>query len=105
MSPIYHICMKKLNSLIIDILLLINNLINKKIDVIDITKSILDILILIFYISGSIVYLEFIELNFCNLNFYTKRNIKERSKNDTLISLDDISINSELSRKDSNEIN
>ena len=97
--------MKKLNYLIIYIFLLINNLINKKIDGIDITKSILDILILVFYIFGSIVYLEFIELNFCNLNFYTKRNIKERSKNDTLISLDDISINSELSRKDSNEIN
>ena len=103
LSPIYHICMKKLNSLIINILFFMNNLINDKIGRIDITKSILDILILIFYILGSIVYLEFIELNFWNLNFYTKRKIKERSNTETSICLDEISENSELSRNETNE--
>ena len=88
--------MKKLNSLIINILFFMNNLINDKIGRIDITKSILDILILIFYILGSIVYLEFIELNFLNLNFYTKRKIKERANTDIRISLGDISVNSEI---------
>ena len=43
------------------------------------TLRILDILISVFYIIGAIIYLEFIELNFCNLNFYTRRNIKERA--------------------------
>ena len=49
------------------------------------------------------VYLEFIELNFCNLNFYTKRNIKERSTTETRISLGNTSANSELSFKEGEE--
>ena len=103
LSPIYHICMKKLNSIIIDILFLTNNLINNKIGSLDIIKSILDILILIFFISGSIVYLEFIELNFCELNLYIKRKIRERSNSDIIISLDSITTNTELSREGTKE--
>ena len=103
LSPIYHICMKKLNSIIIDILFLMNNLINNKIGSLDIIKSILDILILIFFISGSIVYLEFIELNFCELNLYIKRKIRERSNSDIIISLDSITTNTELSREGTKE--
>ena len=95
LSPIYYICMHRFDVLIINILAFLNNLINKHIEGIDITIKIFDILTLIFYILGSIVYLEFIELNFCDLNFYTKRNIKERAHTDTRISLGEISINSE----------
>ena len=87
--------MHRFDVLIINILAFLNNLINKHIEGIDITIKIFDILTLIFYILGSIVYLEFIELNFCDLNFYTKRNIKERAHTDTRISLGEISINSE----------
>ena len=43
-----------------------------------------------FYALGSIIYLEFIELNFCNLNFYTKRQIKKRSTKEDCLSLEDI---------------
>ena len=35
-----------------------------------------------FAIIGAIIYLELIELNFCNLNFNLKKNIKERAAND-----------------------
>ena len=52
--------------------------------------NICDILILIFYAFGSIIYLEFIELNFCNLNFYTKRQIKKRSTEEDFLSLENI---------------
>jgi len=97
LSPIYHICMYRFNYLILDILGFINEMINDdNIKNIGITISILNILILFFYMFGSIVYLEFIELNFCNLNFYTKRNIKERSKRDIRISLGNMSVNCEI---------
>ena len=70
--------MYRFNYLILDILGFINEMINDdNIKNIGITISILNILILFFYMFGSIVYLEFIELNFCNLNFYTKRNISD----------------------------
>ena len=94
LNPIYHICMYRLNFLILDILVFINDLINDKIEGITITKNILDILILLFYLLGAIVYLEFIELNFCGLNFYLKKNIKERALSDTRISLG--SVNSDI---------
>ena len=94
LNPIYHICMYRLNFLIIDILKFINDLANDTIEGIIITKNILDILILLFYLLGAIVYLEFIELNFCGLNFYLKKNIKERALSDTRISLD--TVNSDI---------
>ena len=87
-----YICLTRLNVLILNILVFINDLINKNIKKIGITITILEFLILIFYILGSIVYLEFIELNFCNLNFYTRRNIKGRSDKDFKVSLDEINI-------------
>ena len=82
--------------MILNILNFINRLINDDIQSIKISISILNILLLSFYLIGSIVYLEFIELNFCDLNFYTKRQIKERAKMDINISLNDIvNINSD----------
>ena len=99
LSPIYYLCMHRFDFLIITILAFLNNLINKHIEGVNITIKAFDILTLIFYILGSLVYLEFIELNCCNLNFYTKRNIKERSNKDTRISLGEVSINSEIDEK------
>ena len=96
LSPIYYICMHRLCNLIITLLTFINDLINDdNYSSIDITLEIFYILLLLFYIFGSIVYLEFIELNFCNLNFYTRRKIRTRAKIDINIMLDDISANSE----------
>ena len=96
LSPIYHICIFRFDNLILNILNFINRLINDDIQSIKISISILNILLLSFYLIGSIVYLEFIELNFCDLNFYTKRQIKERAKMDINISLNDIvNINSD----------
>ena len=97
LSPIYHICMNRLNVLILTILGFINDLINNdNLQKIDISIGILNIINLLFYVLGSTVYLEFIELNFCDLNFYTKRKIRERANTDIRISLGDISVNSEV---------
>ena len=92
LSPIYYICLHRLNVLILTILGFINALINVDIDNVYISTNICEILTLIFYILGSIVYLEFIELNFCRLNIFTKRNIKERANRDIINS--DIDLNS-----------
>ena len=100
LNPIYHICMKRLNFLIIDILGFFNYLANKEIQSLETTLYILEILILIFYLSGSLVYLEFIELHFCGLDFYIKRKINERSSKENLIDLENIS---EVSDGDLNE--
>ena len=103
LSPIYYICLHRLNVLILNILHFINNLIYNDIKGINLTLSILDFLILFFYILGSIIYLEFIELKFCNFNFYTRRNIKERSNIDRNLSLGDIDVNSDSSPKEIEE--
>ena len=98
LSPVYYLCVYRFNVLILYILGFINYLItNDSYDDVYIYTCICDILTLFFFIIGSVVYLEFIELNFCKLNFYTKRNIKERSTEETIISLKDIDANSELS--------
>ena len=87
LTPVYYICMYRLTFLILFILAFINALANDKIQDINIVIEVLNILIIFFYLLGSIVYLEFIELNFCDLNLHTKRNIKERSNADIIISL------------------
>ena len=96
--------MTRLTHLILNILVFINDLINKDINEISISINILELLIIIFYISGSVVYLEFIELNFCKLNFYTRRNIKLRSDKEFKISIGEINIDRENSDLESNEL-
>ena len=49
------------------------------------------------------VYLEFIELNFCDLNKYTRRSIKARSNDDIKILLSDLRTESEIDIMDKNE--
>ena len=95
LSPIYYICSYRFNDLIFSIGYFVYDLV--KDNNISVTISVLNILILIFYIIGSIVYLEFIELNFCNLNFYTKRNIIGRSVSESEINLGNDAINSDES--------
>ena len=95
LSPIYYICFHRLNVLILIILYFINDRIYIGMKGLNRTIRILDILISVFYIIGAIIYLEFIELNFCNLNFYTRRNIKERANIE--YNIGDISIDSEYS--------
>ena len=90
LSPIYYICMNRLNVLILNILLFINSLINKDNSDTYKTTNIIDIVLLVFYLLGSIIYLEFIELNFCGLNFYTKRNIKRRANTEFYYSIENI---------------
>ena len=51
---------------------------------------------LIFYvlqIFSLMIYLEIIELNFCNLNKNTRRNIKSRAEDDLIQRLDSINSN------------
>ena len=96
LSPIYHICMKRLGFLILDILDFINDIKNKdEYEHIDLILSVLNIILLFFYLFGSSVYLEFIELNFCDLSFNTRRKIRERAYGELGISLGDTSVNSE----------
>ena len=83
--------MYRLAILIVSILGFINGLINAEMNALDTSLNICDLFTLFCYISGATVYLEFIELNFCNLYFYTKRNIQGRSNIDSMISLDDLS--------------
>ena len=54
--------------------------------------SILYIISIIF----SLIYLEIIELNFCNLNLNLKKNIYNRGKNEDIIILDNISDTEDL---------
>ena len=103
LSPIYHICLFRLNNLVLGILLFINDLMNQNIKDKDLSIRSLEILIVIFYIFGSLVYLEFIELNFCNLNFYTRRNIKGRSDKEFKISIDDINVDIDSCDLENNE--
>ena len=90
LSPIYYICMNRLNVLILIILWFINSLINNDNSDTYKTTNIIDIVLLVFYLLGSIIYLEFIELNFCGLNFYTKRNIKRRANTEFYYSIENI---------------
>ena len=91
LSPIYYICMHRLNVLILNILWFMNSLINNdKIDNIYKTTNIIDILLSVFYLLGSIIYLEFIELNCCSLHFYTRRNIKRRANSEFYYSIENI---------------
>ena len=41
----------------------------------------------LFSVLGNIIYLELVELNFCELNFNLKKNILNRSKEDSSIEL------------------
>ena len=91
LNPINQICMYYCHSLIIKILFIINDLINNdNITNFEIIFNVLDFTILLFFLAGTIVYLEFIELNFCELNYYVKRNIKERADDDNLFNIYDI---------------
>ena len=81
---------KSLTWFILFILAFINALANDKIQDINIVIELLNILIIFFYLLGSIVYLEFIELNFCKFNYYTKRNIKQRAIRESRFSLESI---------------
>ena len=106
LSPIYHIYMKRLNSLIFNILELINYSINDDdIQSLDVSLNVLNILLLLFFILGSLVYLEFIELNFFGLNFYLKRKIKERANSESMIHLNTIDDNAEMYNEEKNEDN
>ena len=40
-----------------------------------------------FSVLGNLIYLELIELNFCRLNYNLKKNILKRSKEDSVIEL------------------
>ena len=98
LNPIYHICMRRLDETMINLLILIDYFIyTDTYQGLYITISILNIILLIFFVSGSIVYLEFIELNFWDLNYNVKRKIKERSHIESVTEMDNISVNSDTS--------
>ena len=103
LRPTYYFLMYRIAILIVSILGFINGLINDKMDSVNTSLKISELLSLICYTLGAMVYLEFIELNFCNLNFYTKRNIKIRSNTEIIFSLDDISVNSGASSNENEE--
>ena len=87
LSPLYYICLHRLNVLVLRILDFISYFINNNYNKTYTFIRIFETLTSVFYILGSIVYLEFIELNFCGLNFYTKRNIEKRANTDSFYSI------------------
>ena len=46
----------------------------------------------VFAIIGAFIYLEFIELNFCKLNYYLKKNIINRSLLETILNGSDYNL-------------
>ena len=60
-------------------------------------ETFLDFFSQFFGIIGILVYIEFIELNFCDLNYNLRRKITERSDNEIKSSIQDYDINSDIS--------
>ena len=89
LSPEYTVISNSIYYFIIDIFKLINYLITGEYQYF----SIYNILSELFSIIGAAIYLEFIELNFFDLNLDLKRNISNRSTIDAIKVLDSIDCN------------
>ena len=79
LTPIHYFASRNVITLIISILKMINELIKDNDKNIIIRNSVLNISSIFFYVIGSIVYLEFVELKFCGLNRNIRKNIISRS--------------------------
>ena len=78
LGPEYLICSDSILYFLIKTITLIYRIITNELN----SEFIFDFLSQIFSILGTIIYLELIELNFCNLNYNLKSNINKRAEFD-----------------------
>jgi hypothetical protein len=86
LSPEYLICINSFYFFItgmIDSIYYLSKGINTKKETINGYKYI-DIAVDLLHFLGSVIYLEFIELKFCKLNYYLKKNIAKRSEREMI---------------------
>ena len=76
LGPEYLICSDSILYFLIKTITLIYRIITNELN----SEFIFDFLSQIFSILGTIIYLELIELNFCNLNYNLKSNINKRAE-------------------------
>lgn len=81
LTPEHFVCANSIYYLFLEILRLIGYSIS---DEDDYNNNVYDIICELTSILGAAVYLELIELNFFNLNYYLKKNIRSRSFDDSL---------------------
>ena len=75
LDPVYYICTNSLFYFILQLFVLFNGPIK--------IYSIFEHIAELFSIIGISIYLELIELKFCGLNYNIKKNIEERSEEDS----------------------
>ena len=80
LNPLFFICVKFVYYFFVDLINIITPAIQKR----NIEKEkFVDFFSQFFVIIGTLVYIEFIELNFCDLNYNLKKNIINRSITDS----------------------
>ena len=85
LNPLFFVCVRFVYYFFVELINIITPAIQKrKID----NETFLDFFSQFFGIIGILVYIEFIELNFCDFNYNLKKNIINRSLSDSSIELD-----------------
>ena len=84
LTPFYAVCLPSIHYFLLQIILVFNTIIQKKSEIIlnQLTKVIIEISTDLFSIFGIFVYIEFIELRFCGLNYNSRKTIIRRSMED-----------------------
>ena len=87
LTPFYAVCLPSIYYFLLQVILLFNTLIQHKTYIItnNLPKVCIEILTDFFSILGIFVYIEFIEIKICHLNYNTRRKIRARSIRDTEI--------------------
>ena len=97
LNPIFLYCSNSIMYLIVKTIFVVYKIIKGTLDY----DSIFDLLSEFFNLLGIIIYLELIELNFCNLNRNLKKNIKERANFEIYDLLSDNNDNETVDDKES----
>lgn len=97
LNPIFLYCSNSLMYLIVKTIFVVYKIFKHNLDY----DSVFDLLAEFFNLLGIIIYLELIELNFCNLNRNLKKNIKERANYEIYDLLSDNNDNETVEDKES----
>ena len=95
LSPVHYFFYDSTHQFLSDTAVLIYNLIEKK----NISEIIFDVVEDFFALIGFVIYLEIIELNFCELNYNLRKKIIERSIEDSITDIDEDDNNLFLDRE------
>ena len=101
LSPEYLVCSDSILYFIVKIITLIYQIITGELTY----EFIFDFLSQFFSLLGTLIYLELIELNFCNLNHYLKKNINKRTETESFRLLDIYSDDKDEQSSEDNETN